>query len=901
MAPHISALSQTLESLTRSKIRELEKQRSSYEDRKAFILTEAEKQPDLVSRVRVILNGTQAIHPAASKDTTIGNIERWLDQRRFDPSVTDGMLRQYEDELHSRLDAHSRRLSLADLYSRLLTEWTNAGDIRGSEGDTAEEDYMFVDERQKQRLQQLCDQFEETVFTPLETDAEEIHAFLNELFPGDEAMKELNALREKIEENSREMFEEDAPFDRKALTATIEGLLTEDLLSEAKQDVLKDFLKNGVALTEIADVLNMRWADLENWDWFAGDDGIPVLPRQQLNGKYRIWMDEDVLQLIFVQYIGTRLCNMLKSKLKDFILSDSVWNWDVGPTLTEHDKERQKYYFDKPLRYGTAFQGGPGKARKSDYLERYFLCQLPLELTTLADGGAPYDDAESDDGDSDAEGSEDGWGSARKGSSAGADRNIKQQLLRKVATETLVQKYIYGEAAVIQSDLCWYATGLPHSTIFALMEYIGVSEKWITFFRKYLASPLNLDSSSEGRMPMGPRIRKRGVPMAHSSEKLLGELTLFFMDLAVNRTTGLLLYRLHDDLWLCGEPNKCAQAWEVMGKFTKVTGLEFNMSKTGSVYLSDSVNPALLGRLPEGPVTFGFLKLDSSGTWVIDQAQVDAHVKQLKAQLDKCDSVMAWIRTWNSCIGRFFKNTFGQPAACFGQSHVDMILSTYRSMQETLFGGSTASVTQHLRQMIETRFGVSNVPDAFFYYPEELGGLGLCNPSISPFLVRDSVQNSPQQHIANFHSAERKLYHILKKEFDDTPQTIRMARFAHANNGLERRFVSRAERDTFMSFEELTRFRWSQSTLFRTLYQGLQAVPEPEGISFTMDVSNALFAALSSEKVRALNKEKRWILQMYAPEVLRDYGGVALVDKKYLPVGVMAMVKEKRVKWQMVL
>ncbi|RDW68901.1 uncharacterized protein DSM5745_08661 [Aspergillus mulundensis] len=884
MAPQNSALSQTLESLTRSKIRELEKQRSTYEARKASILTEADDQLDLFSRVRVILTGTKAIHPTASRDTTVGNIERWLDQHRFDPSITDGMLREYEIDLRARLDAHSRKLSLADLYSRLLTEWTNAGEVGGGDGVIDEEEYAVIDERQKQRLQQLVDQFEETVFTPLETSAEEIHAFFDELFPGDEELKQLQALRERIEENSRDIFETDAPFDRESLTATIKGLLTEDILSEEKQGVLKDFLKNDVALTEIADVLNMRWADLENWDWFAEDEGIPVLPRQQLNGKYRIWMDEDVLQLIFVQYIGLRLCNLLKNQLKDFILSDGVWNWAVAPPFTEHDKERQIYYLDRLSR------GGPENARKSDYLEGYFLCQLPLELTTLADGGAPYDD-ESEDGQE----SEDIWRTKSE-----VIKNPKQHLLRKVATETLIQRHIYDEAAVVQSDLRWYATGLPHSTIFAVMEYIGLSEKWIVFFRKYLESPLNLDSSSEGRMPMGPRTRKRGVPMAHSSEKLIGEMILFFMDLAVNRTTGLLLYRLHDDLWLCGEPSKCAHAWEVMGKFAKVTGLEFNMSKTGSVCLSDLPDPVVEGRLPNGPVTFGFLKLDPSGTWIIDQTQVDAHVKQLKTQLDKCDSVMAWIRTWNSCIGRFFKNTFGQPAVCFGQGHVDMILSTYRAMQETLFG-DTGTVTQHLRQMIKNRFGVSDIPDALFYYPEELGGLGLRNPSISPFLVRDALHTSPLQRILDFSANEVKLYNSLKKEFDELPQTTRMTRFAHANNGMERRFVPRAERDTFMSFEEWSRFRWSQSTLFRTLYQDLQEVPEPDGIDFTMEMSNALFVALNSGQVRALDQEVRWILQMYAPEVLRDYGGAALVDRKYLPVGVMAMVKERRVKWQMVL
>lgn len=879
--PQTSALSQTLESLTRSKIRELEKQRSSYEDRKAFILGDAEDQPDLLSRVEVIVAGTKAILPNAVKDKDVVNILRWLDQRRFDDAITDDMLKGYENELRSKLDAHSRKLSLADLYSRLLTEWTNPGFEEKEEKD-AEEDYAIVDERQKQRLQQLCDQFEHVVFTPRETDPKAIHEFLDSLFPSDEKMKALRELRADIGAESMAMFQEEAPFDSKSLTATIKGLLTEDLLSEEKQDALKEFLKNDIALTEIADVLNMRWADLVKWEWFCGDEGIPVLPRQQLNGKYRIWMDEDTLQLIFVQYIGTRMCNLLKLHLKKFIEGETVWKWHVTPPRTEHERERQRYY----IRRGMSMSG-PENDRHFDYLTWFFLSQLPTSLNTLAGRRAGYEDYDSDD-----EGEDGDQGNNE------TNRHIKQDLLRKVASETLIQRYIYGEAAVIQSDLQWYGTGLPHSTIFSIMAYIGFPVQWIHFFRKYLESPLNMDASSEGREPQGPRTRKRGVPIAHASERFIGELILFFMDLAVNAKTGLLLYRLHDDLWLSGEPGKCAAAWEVMGKFAKVTGLEFNLNKTGSVYLSESHDTAIQGRLPKGPVTFGFLKLDPSGEWVIDHTQVDAHVHQLKTQLEKCTSVMGWIRTWNSCIGRFFRNTFGQPATCFGRKHVDMILDTYKEMQRTLF--NTETVTQHLRRMINTRFGVpsANIPDALFYYPEELGGLGLRNPAISPFLVRDSLTRSPQQHIETFLREEKETYECAKRDFLDLPQTTRLARFADANNGAERQFVSLAERDTFMPFEEWTRFRWAQSAPFKRLYNLLQSLPGSREIAFTLPLADGLGVQVQG---CGLDDEKRWILQMYGNEVVRDYGGVSLVDRKYLPVGVMAMVKERRVKWQMVL
>jgi hypothetical protein len=73
--------------------------------------------------------------------------------------------------------------------------------------------------------------------------------------------------------------------------------------------------------------------------------------------------------------------------------------------------------------------------------------------------------------------------------------------------------------------------------------------------------------------------------MAHAPEKLIGELVLFFLDIAVNQESNLLLYRLHDDLWLVGKPDNCARAWDTMQTFASVMGVEYNKNKTGSVYL----------------------------------------------------------------------------------------------------------------------------------------------------------------------------------------------------------------------------------------------------------------------------------------------------------------------------
>ena len=902
MAPVDSTLSQTILSLTQSKIRELENQRDAYKTRKKSIIEASRYSPNVLERAKLILSAVNNLQPhTARDDPKIISIGRYLQQAQYDSSIPVEMLEGFEKHLLARLDARSAKLAVADLYSRLLMDWVDSSlanekrdTMANSENaDAVDEEYEVVEERQKQRLWQLCDQFEAVVFTPLEMNEQAIHSFLGRLFPEDEnGTKALENLREGIRTETTGQWKMEEPFDMTTLSNCIRGLLTEDLLSEEKQEVLKSFLNNKLALNEIADVLNFRYAGLESWDWHASDAGIPVLPQQQLNGKYRIWMDEDVLQTIFVQYIGIALCNRVKEVLESFVEASGMWNWSPRPQMTESEKLRRQYYLGSD---GTSVNGLNAK-RKDDFLSTYLLCRLPATQESLFEEGGSYDNDDDDEDEASPP--------AHK-----EQGNIKQKLLRTVAAETLLHRELYGQAAVIQSDLKWYGTGLSHDTIFAVMRFVGFSEDWINFFRKYLESPLNMDQSSEGREQKGTQIRKRGMPMAHASEKLLGELVLFFMDLAVNRETGMLLYRLHDDLWLCGEPAKCARAWEVMHEYAKVTGLEFNEKKTGSVYLANSQDAGILARLPKGPVTFGFLMLDeNSGDWVIDQAQVDAHVQQLQTQLNNCDNVIiSWIRTWNSCIGRFFKNTFGQPANCFGGQHVDVILATYEKLNKVLFTHPDApTVTDHLRHMICSRLGPLDIdiPDAFFFLPEEFGGLGLRNPFIPVLLIRDKVQQKPTEFLDDFKKCELRLYHDNQNQFYQLSDQILNSRANSANppsDSGKLPVVSRSEQRTFMSFHEWSRFRESSSVGLRRCYERLMNVPPPQWIDLPQATDSALELVQEEMDLGPLDNEKKWILQLYSDDLLSKFGGLNIVDKKFLPMGVLTMIREKRVKWQLVL
>ncbi|KAJ5126027.1 reverse transcriptase [Penicillium atrosanguineum] len=887
-------LSRTLQSLTRSKIHELKKQRSKYESRKAKVLVTAAQCSALRDKVACLLAGTKELAPGASKDNAILNIEHWIEQAKYDSSIPSEKLECFETHLCNALDAHSRKLSLADLYSRLLTEWMNPPSNQTNEATKAsseDDDFLLIDERQKQRLKQLCDQFERTVFEPHQTDQIEIDLFLSGLFTTEKSKNALKSLRERVGRELVVIWEEKDPFTIDSLSDCIRGIQAEEVVSEEKQETLKHFVNNKIALNEIADVLNMRYADLKNWDWHTDDEGVPVLPRQQLNGKYRIWMDEDVLETIFVEHICIKLCVTFKIILKDYIQSNAGWKFTQGPELTNRDRLRRRYFLEEISAFDHSNK--VEHCREQEFVDTFFLASMPEGQDTLASRVCGYDEDE-DDG--------------QRGSSA--PKSVKQQLLRKIVTETFFRRQFYGQATVIQSDLQWYATSIPHSTVSAILEFIGFPREWIQFLRKYLETPLNMDNAFEGHEKIGPRKRRRGIPIAHASEKVIGELILFFMDYAVNEKTGLLLYRLHDDIWLTGDPEKCAQAWEVMQTFAGITGLQFNKSKSGSVCLGDAVSDQVKSRMPQGSVKIGFLMLDpSTGEWVIDHSQVDTHVRQLKNQLENCDSVISWVRTWNSCIGRFFKNTFGEPAYCFGRPHIDAILDTYKKMYDIVFGTENTqpghTVTDYLRRRIESEFNVFDVPDAFFFLPEKLGGLGLRNPFVSIFMLRDTLTKSPRELMAEFMKSERESYGVEKEFFDKKTATQQRRIWQDIESNSEpdelKEAFSPGEKGRFLSFDEWSKFREAKSFKLSELYGHFMDVPSSSYPARTRAVGDAVRMARNMFDIGNPGAEMEWNLYLYAEDLLTKFGGLNLVDKQFLPMGVLDMIKGKKVRWQMVL
>ena len=920
MSAPSNVLSQTLQSITGIKLRELEKQRSSFVHRKAQILEDVRGNDR--ERVEALLVGLTKLQGKKDQgassvqdveddllvwevgtDLSASNIKNFLCQSKYDPSTPSNLLPKLQDHLRQILDQRDQKFVHADLYSRLLTEWlqSDAGNetALGDQMDGASDDgtgsevaSFEVVEKQKERLKQLSEKFESVVFSPLDVDVTALTALLHSLFESEEAKNALNRLRKRINSFGKSLSAREAPFDDDSLRWSISGVLKSDLLSDLKKNTLEDFLKDDVVLSEIADVLNMRFADLENWTWDA-DEGIPVEPRRQLNGKYRVVMDEDILQSIFLHYIGTMWAVEFKGALTHLVNDSNVWQWTEQ--MPRDQEEKWKYYNGENCSlYANA---GVSHTRSESFMKDFFMCQLP----STVDNDLDYEGAPADAPNDEAN-----------------PPSVKQQLLRTLGTEVCIHRFFNKEVALVQSDLQWFATSTSHVAINTLLKFFSVPSMWRDFFRKYLQAPLRIIGleGESGEV----RTRKRGVPIGHVFQKWFGELIIFTMDVAVNQKAGMLLYRLHDDLWLCGQPSQCAKAWETMTYCAKVLGVEFNKAKTGSVYVTNGDvkrNDKIAATLPKGRVICGFLELEAeTGRWVIDQNQVDAHVKQLSRQLAECSSVFAWIQTWNSCIGRFFNYTFGQPANCFGRNHVNMILETHKRIQVDLFtreGSKANSAVEYLKILITERFKVESLPDAFVYFPEEMGGLGLRNPFLSFLVVRDVVVPDPYTILGKYLEDERQAYKAAKARFDATDATDReKALESIIGKDGSRRHRSGGEskarprwggptNNDFPSFEEYTQHRVSSNYLLKTAYDDLLRSPRNKNIVPSDKVVKVMKSAASApagRNWRELSSDRRWLIELYGEEVIDRFGGLALVDKRLLPTGVMNILRKRKVLWQ---
>jgi hypothetical protein len=902
------ALPQTLKAITATKINELSKQRALFDQRKTEILAVANGAPDLRARAQALLDGISRLkgYPKDTLDKNdadldaesadeleekltprgVGrlqpedhkNMRHVLLQGRYDHSISQAALKDRIAQLEKELQYLEIKHKHGDFYSKLVTEWLS--ELDGSIASTADETKSTESDPKSEKagraeMHEQRATWESFVFTPPTHVSEDaIQSYLNDLFMitnlSQQALKDLRA---SIQLFGTELFSKGDWLDLDELKWVSQALIKSDLLGEEKTAILKEFMRNNEVAQEVADVLNMRLASLESWTWTGAADGIPVEMRRQLNGKYRAFMDEDLLDALMLQYLGTTWAVKLREVFVTF-LGSNAWK-APHEDIPEDHKEMRKYFLG---RYANSDSGKINEIRKRTYTESYFMTQLPA---STEEGARQYDD---------------------EGTKAKNALDTKHSLLHLLITESIIYKHQHGGFTAVRSDFEWFGASMPHATLLTVLKFFGVSEQWLKFFLLFLEAPLKF---AQDGPQASIQVRRRGLPISHTLSDCLGESVLFCMDYAVNQATdGGFLYRLHDDFWFWGSENTCVKSWQAMEHFTKVMGLKFNEEKTGSVRMGLN-KTSKESALPTGDIRWGFLVLDAEQEkFIIDQAQVDKHIEELSRQLSSCKSVFAWVQAWNSYFGRFFANNFANPALCFGRDHIDMAISTLSRIERTLFNKTSdekspsaqiSGVTDYLRTVIADRFDMHDLPDGFFYYPTELGGLELLNPFIRLFAMRENIKQTPRKLLHKASLRDEKEYEEAKANF--------IKNGADTRGQFGKKWSN--EKKPFMSLEEYTRYQETFSDSLAGVYLKLTMVPSETSMERTWGFEREQrFLSQTSSKCSindswyTMTPYWRWVAELYREEMARTYGSLAAANREFMPLGVVKTLREGKFRWQ---
>ncbi|KAJ4342133.1 hypothetical protein N0V95_007020 [Ascochyta clinopodiicola] len=430
----------------------------------------------------------------------------------------------------------------------------------------------------------------------------------------------------------------------------------------------------------------------------------------------------------------------------------------------------------------------------------------------------------------------------------GSHLATKQSMLRLLTTELLLNTKVYSEFLVLQSDFKWFGPSLPHDTIFAVLVFFGVSEKWLRFFQKFLGAPVVFAEDGPGAKA---QVRKCGIPISHVLSDALGETVLFCLDFAINRRTdGANIHRFHDDLWFWGQERTSVQAWEAVKEFTNVMCLELNNDKTGASLI------------------------------VIDKTKFRALAPTLFEAMPAVTSIIT---------------NFAEPANCFDRQHNDMIFETFSNIQRSLFADSgTKNVTEYLRGVLKERFRMDDtVPDGFFYFPMELGGLGLRNPFINAFATYNQSFRNPVSRIERGFEEEREAYEAAKERWD-----VGNPRRSTAHKPIDQESVldmdAKAE-EPFMGFDEYIMYREESSEPLFNAYVELLDFPPEERVQTSSEVIKALRS--SGAATLEASSYLLWIFTLYAGDLKQRFGGqgLQLGERDLLPLGLVELLKSEKV------
>lgn len=918
-------ISPVLREAANLRIEELEQVKQSFKRRFHLNPTSSFEQ-DAGSRLTKLLGDVKLLGSDLEFDDRELNVEsiaRYLEQAQDDKCVTQSKLLKYEWQIWEGLRKCLNRMEVASLHVDLMKEAMDATlqtEPRAANSAPAaiDDDFELIESE----LDDVFESFEARTFGETSVDSCAIETYLSSLFEDQIHHQWLERLRGDMKICGDELLQHGLKVDQDGMMQTILDLLKNDLVSADKKRILEGYLQSPIALREIVALVKTR--SFCNWKYKDAEKGLPITARRDIDGQFSTIIEEDVIDMLFLNCTALVWGTKLKACLTQFATCGNLFGCEALTAeekskreyYLEHRRPRSKKYRDRACTVCQSFYT-PGSMPPSPPMQPMqpmppmppaYYPPPPMQLGSVP----PMFDINSipsmlppppppppflGDGTVTDERRCNYYVRLFMSRLPKSDGNsvakvtppevVQGEVIKTLAVEAMFRATFDGEAHAFSAKFDSLAATLPHKSIITVLGFLGVPSAFLDFFTRFLEVRLDMGLAAPGRVLN----RRRGVPDGHGLETFFSESILFFLELAVHRKTGNFVYRTFDQLHFIGTRDQQQAAKEETSRFAVTMGLKLNQIRSTEM------------------LRIGFLVMQNgTSNFEIDDTKVATYAYRIKKRLDACTTLLAWVRVWNSTIGTYAAHLFGPLANVLGKSHLDAVRATYNRMFDIIF--DNGDLTTHVKQLlrIHSTLNFNDVvfaPEAIIYLPQAYGGLGVKNPMITLNLAHNVAEN-PSAPVRKYLQAEKAYYtgasqnyarfsiaqHQQKLEelYDEHPSCIAAALGPEYNLA------------TFMTEAELTRYREQAIYPTAAYSKRLDSLYAPSLVSVYYELLNESVhhiepSAKVSEDIRRLSDgdkaswaklsgEDRWVLQMYSNECFEKYGSLEIWWAEGMPIEV---------------
>ncbi|CAM0143096.1 hypothetical protein VKS41_006140 [Umbelopsis sp. WA50703] len=842
-AKTMSSLNQILYEVTSEKILELQNQKDTLENYYRGVLKKADTCSDLVQEIEILYEGIKEAPVHQKTNVNLESARFFIQNIAKDTSTSDQLRRQWIESFRKEIQYSICKCTYSYVFGKSLRD-----ELKDVEAAPLDNEFYVVSKEKKEEMnerEKTIKELEERVFESGEIQADGLTSFLDQTFDMEDVAvkKALESCRKNTKEFCDELLKTD--IETYQLKNCVSGLLSSDLLNGEKQTSLQQLKENEPYLQDLATLLSSRLRAIKSWSWPV--HGVHVDVRRSIAGRYRAFLDEDIITALFLQYIGVSFAVHIKAELRK-MYEGPLWKRVASKHSCIHNRRKNTHTTN-------------------------FLSVLPNTMESQGSFAYEYSD-----------------------SGANNAVNVKNSLIHLLATDAQLHKICKPDQpfTVVRTDMEWFGPSIEHESIKVVMKFLGVTDVWIDFMIKFLRVPMTFQRDTEEDV----KVRKRGVPISHELSTLFGECLLFMMEASVNRETGISLHRIHDDFWFWdSDQAKVVHAWEVMNKYAKLVNLRFNEEKSGSAVVSASKTGTAIAQfgptpLPQASVKWGSLVYREDGLFQIDQNSISTHMEEMRTKLKNTKTVLSWVNVYNKYIAFFLRN-FGSCAMVFGMQHLEQITVNLQLIQKQVFVEHNGNALAALKEQFEV-LQATDILDMWAYWPLPAGGLGMKNVLLDIGALKETLIKEKHTDFSDLPKEDKHRWEEEEKDKEEKRRKQGIDLNAKDTNSSKSVFTVKAALKP-RTFEEYCDEREFSLDYWNDRYVELLEIVQPAS---PVDLDASLIKQLRAVPLENNNVDyAKRVISYYDNQLGRAFGSLEFIDMSLIPKSLVESINKAKVQW----